>query len=97
MEQPLVFTATGTASGTTSTGQRVLFLEQRCSWSNASSANNWTNWTAPVALVPGTNQLSTYAADDTGNNSATNSVSFDFVVTNQSGVRALGLGNHFTH
>jgi hypothetical protein len=42
--------------------------------------------------VPGTNYLSAYAVDYGGNTSTTNSVVFDFVVTNQLQIRAIGWG-----
>jgi hypothetical protein len=45
-----------------------------------------------VNLIPGTNIVAAYAVDTSGNVSTTNSVSFQFVATNQLGVRAIGLG-----
>jgi len=61
-------------------------------WNSATNINNWTNWAAGVTLSPGTNVVQAYAVDTSGNVSTTSSVSFQFVVTNQLGVRALGLG-----
>jgi hypothetical protein len=61
-------------------------------WSNAVTANAWTNWSATLNLVPGTNLLQAYAADSSGNVSATTNLSFDFVVTNQLQIRTTGLG-----
>lgn len=61
-------------------------------WTNGVTANNWSNWTAVLDLVPGTNFLSAYAVDIGGNRSATNTVSFQFVVSNQLQIRAIGLG-----
>jgi uncharacterized repeat protein (TIGR03803 family) len=61
-------------------------------WSNAATTNNWTNWSAAVTLVPGTNAIAAYAADPAGGTSLTNTVSFQFVVTNQLQIRAAGLG-----
>jgi hypothetical protein len=58
-------------------------------WTNAAGTNNWS---LPVNLVPGTNRLAAYATDSIGNRSSTNTWSFQFVVTNQLGVRASGLG-----
>jgi hypothetical protein len=61
-------------------------------WNLATNINNWTNWAAGVTLIPGTNVVQAYAVDTTGNVSTTNSVSFDFVVTNQLQIHASGLG-----
>ena len=61
-------------------------------WSNAITANNWTNWYAAVTLVPGTNTIAAYAADPGGEVSLTNSASLLYVVTNQLQIRAIGLG-----
>src|SRR5208283_2156988 len=61
-------------------------------WNSATNINNWTNWAAGMALVPGTNAVQAYAADTSGNFSVTSSVSFQYVVTNQLGVRSIGLG-----
>ncbi len=58
----------------------------------ATNINNWTNWSAGVTLVPGTNVVQAFAVGTTGNNSVTNSVSFQFVVTNQLHIHATGLG-----
>ncbi len=49
-------------------------------WSGASTANGWTNWTANVTLTPGTNTLQAYATDSSGNLSATDTVSFMYVL-----------------
>jgi hypothetical protein len=62
------------------------------SWTNATTANGWINWSATVNLIPGTNTVSAYAAAPCGHVSATNSVSFQFVVTNQLQIHAIGLG-----
>jgi hypothetical protein len=61
-------------------------------WSNAFTANGWTNWTGGLTLNPGTNVVQAYAVDIVGNKSTTNSTSFQFVVTNQLLVKATGLG-----
>jgi hypothetical protein len=61
-------------------------------WSSATNINNWTNWAAGVVLVPGTNNVAAYSVDTTGNLSTTNRLSFQYVVTNQLGLRASGLG-----
>jgi hypothetical protein len=59
------------------------------SWTNATGTNNWS---VSVNLAPGTNSISAFATDTSGNTSPTNTVLCDFVVTNQLGVRLNGLG-----
>ena len=49
-------------------------------WSNAMTANNWSNWTAAVTLTPGTNTIAAYAVDTTGNVSTTNTLKFFYAV-----------------
>jgi len=44
-------------------------------WSLATSTNGWTNWTAVLPLIAGTNVIKTYAVDLGGNTSTTNTVS----------------------
>ena len=62
-------------------------------WSNAVSANNWTNWSsAEMLLAPGTNVVQAYAVDTSGNVSTTSSLSFQYVVTNQLQLCTGGLG-----
>ncbi|HEY5042822.1 MAG TPA: choice-of-anchor tandem repeat GloVer-containing protein, partial [Verrucomicrobiae bacterium] len=70
----------------------VLYSLNGGGWSNAVSGNNWTNWSAAVTLAPGTNTVAAYAVDPGGEASPTNSVSFQFVVTNQLQIRSFGLG-----
>lgn len=45
-------------------------------WTAAVTGNGWTNWTATVNPAPGTNKFAAYAADTSGNRSATNTVTF---------------------
>jgi hypothetical protein len=86
-----LFTIKGTAGDNWQVGN-VLYQLNGGAWSNALSASNWTNWVAGLTLIPGTNTVASYAVDTTGNRSATNNVTFQFVVTNLLGVRASGLG-----
>jgi hypothetical protein len=87
-----VFTVTGTARDNAAVSS-VRYQLNGSGWNLASSANNWTKWGASsVMLLPGTNLVQAYAVDTSGNLSVTNSVRIDYVVTNQLGVRALGLG-----
>ena len=85
------FTVMGTATDSVVVA-RVFYSLNQAPWTNAATANYWLNWTAAVTLTAGTNTFSAYALDTVGNVSATNSVSFDFVVTNQLQIRASGLG-----
>ena len=84
----LVFTASGTATDNWQVASVQVKLNGGI-WTNATGT---TNWSAPLTLTPGTNTLAAYATDTTGNNSPTNSVSWQYVVTNQLQVSALGLG-----
>jgi hypothetical protein len=86
-----VFTVNGTASNNVAMTNVWLQLNGG-SWTNATTANGWTNWSATVNLIPGTNTVSAYAVAPCGHVSATNSVSFQFVANNQLQIRATGLG-----
>lgn len=48
-------------------------------WSNAQTANSWSNWTAGVTLKVGTNMIMAYAVDMAGNRSLTNNQKVVFV------------------
>src|SRR5271154_5447433 len=61
-------------------------------WTNATTANNWTNWTASLTLTPGTNTLQAYARDTSGNLSPTNTLKFQYVVLQPMTVQIFGLG-----
>lgn len=86
-----VFTVRGTAGDNWQVGN-VWYQFNGLGWSNAVTANAWTNWSAALNLVPGTNSISAYAIDTSGNVSPTNSMSFDFVVTNQLQISITGRG-----
>lgn len=85
----LVFTVQGTATD----NWQVASVQYQLNGGSWSSATGTTNWLAPLTLIPGTNVFAAYAADISGNNSMTNSVSFDCVVTNQLKIHTTGLGN----
>jgi hypothetical protein len=84
----LVFTAKGKATDNWQVASVQCQLNGGI-WTNATGT---TNWSAPLTLTPGTNTFAAYATDKTGNNSTTNNVSFQFVVTNLLAVQATGLG-----
>jgi hypothetical protein len=70
-----LFTAVGTASDNVAVAAVFCQLNGGA-WTNATGTNNWT---AAVTLTAGTNIFSAYAADTSGNLSATSTVSFVFV------------------
>ncbi len=86
-----MFTVKGTARDNWQVGNVVCQINS-CGWYSATNINNWTNWAAGVTLSPGTNVVQACAVDTSGNVSTTNSVSFQFVVTNLLKIRASGLG-----
>ena len=86
-----VFTVTGTARDNVAVF-KVWYQLNSSGWNLAASTNSWTNWTAGVMLTPGTNIVQAFAVDTSGNKSITNSVSFDFVMTNQLQVQMTGRG-----
>jgi uncharacterized repeat protein (TIGR02543 family) len=75
-----VFAVTGKA-GDNAGVSNVFYSVNNSAWATATTGNNWTNWTAQVALTPGTNTLAAYAVDTSGNASATNTVSFVYILT----------------
>ena len=87
-----VYNIIGTASDTAHVAN-VLYRINDLPWSSATSGNGWSNWSAQATLIPGTNKLSVYAVDTSGNCSLTNMVSWQFVVTNLLTVQARGLGS----
>ena len=70
----------------------VFYSLNHAGWSNAVTADGWTNWGAALTLVPGTNTIAAYAVDPGGQASLTNSVTFQYWVTNQLQISAFGLG-----
>ena len=85
------FTAAGRAADNVAVAS-VLYSLNGGPWTNATTANNWTNWSAPLPLVPGTNTLQAFALDTSGNASTTNSVPFEYVVLTPLSVQVFGLG-----
>jgi hypothetical protein len=87
----VVFNVAGTAIDNVQISS-VWYQINGLGWNSATTGNNWSNWTASVTLTPGTNLLSAYAMDSSGNVSPTNLVSFDYVVTNQLQIQTTGKG-----
>jgi hypothetical protein len=85
------FTATGKANDNVAVAT-VYYSLNGAPWTNATTANNWTNWSASIPLVPGTNSLKAFALDTSGNASTTNAVSFEYVVPMPLSVQVFGLG-----
>src|SRR5439155_23922822 len=61
-------------------------------WTDAVTANGWTDWTATLTPPAGTNWLRAYAVDATGNKSMTNAISFFYVVTSPLTLVTNGVG-----
>ncbi|MGD0745805.1 MAG: Ig-like domain-containing protein, partial [Verrucomicrobiota bacterium] len=73
------FTVTGKAGDNVAVGT-VYYSLNGSAWAEATTVNNWTNWTANLTLIPGTNTVQAYAVDTSGNISPTNTVKFEYVV-----------------
>ncbi len=86
------FTVQGTAKDNSGVAN-VFYALNQGAWTNASTANTWTNWSATVTLVPGTNTFSTYAVDNSGSHSKTNTVKFVYVMLTTITVRTNGPGS----
>ncbi|HVM51309.1 MAG TPA: hypothetical protein VMU04_24985, partial [Candidatus Acidoferrum sp.] len=86
-----VFTVTGTAKDNLQVSN--VWCLTNGVWGLAATANGWTNWTIPVALVPGTNTVQAYAQDGAGNLSTTSRVSFVYVPSDRLTVLISGRGS----
>jgi uncharacterized repeat protein (TIGR02543 family) len=75
-----MFTVSGKAGDNVAVSN-VLVSLNGSGWTSASTGNEWTNWTANVTLILGTNTIAAYAVDTSGNLSTTNKVSFLYVLT----------------
>lgn len=73
-----LFTVSGKASDNVGVAD-VFYSLNGAAWLTANPANGWSNWTAQVRLVPGTNTILVCAVDAAGNVSVTNKVSFVFI------------------
>ena len=85
------YTVTGTAGDNVAVSN-VWYQLNNTGWNPATSANQWTNWTAPVTLIQGSNTIQAYAVDTSGNVSTTNTVIFDYIVSGVLTVNTNGKG-----
>jgi hypothetical protein len=85
------YTVTGTAGDNVAVSN-VWYQLNNTGWNPAIPANQWTNWTAPVTLVQGSNTIQAYAVDTSGNVSTTNTVIFDYIVSGVLTVNTNGKG-----
>jgi glucose/arabinose dehydrogenase len=88
-----VITVTGTAKDNVAVAS-VFYQMNDSDWAVAASADGFTNWTAAdLPLTPGTNVVRAYTVDSSGNISATNRVTFAYVLTSQLRVFINGNGS----
>jgi hypothetical protein len=88
----VLFTVTGTVTDKVAVAG-VYYTLDNSPWTNAATGNNWTNWSAAVTLIPGTNTIAAYAVDNNGSVSTTNKVSFVCVLNATLSVSTNGLGS----
>ena len=74
-----VFTVMGTVTDNGPVAGVIYKLNAGDWATDAQPVNGWSNWTATVTLVPGTNTLRAYAVDAAGNCSLTNTVVLTYV------------------
>ena len=85
------FTVQGTASDNVAVGA-VFYNLNHNGWLVTTSTNHFTNWWIAVTLVPGTNTLSAYAIDNSGNVSATNNINFQYALNTLFNLATNGFG-----
>ena len=73
------FSVSGRAGDNVAVGT-VYYSLNGSSWTAATTGNNWTNWTAPIMLRPGTNTVRVCAVDTSGNISPTNNGTINLVL-----------------
>jgi hypothetical protein len=83
-----------TVSGTTK--DKVAVTNVMCQLNGAATpadtTNAWTNWTASVALTPGTNIVAAYAEDKDGDKSKTDTVKFIYALPAPLSVKVASIG-----
>jgi uncharacterized repeat protein (TIGR03803 family) len=87
------FIVTGTAGDNVAVAA-VYYQLDAGSWTLANFTNGFTNWTANVTeLTPGSNVISAYVVDTSGNSSPTNKVAFHYIPSATLTVRTNGFGS----
>jgi hypothetical protein len=86
-----VFTVQGKAADKVGV-TNVLYSLNNANWIQADTTNAWTNWSAEINLLPGTNTIAAYAVDSSGNRSATNTVRLVYYLTDVLTVLTNGTG-----
>ncbi len=86
------FTVKGKAGDNLSVSN-VFYNLNNGGWLGVDSTNYFSNWSALLDLTPGTNVLSTYAIDTTGNLSLTNTVKLVYILSAQLTVSTNGKGS----
>ena len=71
----------------------VTYSVNQGEWNGADNHGLWTNWSAEVTLIPGTNAISAVAVDTNGISSATNTIKVFYVVTTALTVSTNGNGS----
>ena len=59
----------------------VFYSLNHATWDVATTTNNWNTWWIDLGLTPGTNVISAYAVDSTGNYSLTNTVKVVYILS----------------
>ncbi len=85
------FVVTGKAQDNRAVSNVVYSLNSS-DWASVSTGNSFTNWTAPVNLIAGTNTIQAYAIDNDNNNSVTNTVIFRYIPSSTIALSTNGLG-----
>jgi uncharacterized repeat protein (TIGR03803 family) len=85
------FTVKGTAKDNVAVSNVLVSLNNG-PWAGAAPVNGWSNWSAQVTLIPGTNTIAAYAVDTSGNDSLATTDKLAYVVTTTLTVRTNGDG-----
>ena len=73
-----MFNVTGTAADD-QVVTNVYFNVNNTGWNQASTSDGWNHWTAVATLTPGTNTISAYSVDSSGNQSSLATTRFAYI------------------